>query len=307
MPTSPAWRPIRSTTDDTVNGDAEPIVLSIVVGVRPSEVDPTPCLASITAQLRPGVELIVAGDVEGRWANTEGVSSLGSDGLVPQLWAKGLEVARGPLVALTAGSVVPEPDWVDRLLSIKDRSAAVVGGAIEPSRWLKPLDWAVYFCRYTPYMLPLPSDGTTEIPGDNAVYRREVLDEYRELYTDGFWEPFIHRVLREAGHVLALDPDLVVRQAPGMSFDGFLRQRFRHGVAHGQMRSRGLSRLRILTEALTLPLVPPLMVLRAGRNVMGRRRHLPRFFASIPMLTLFTTSWALGEFVGRLRAVTGKP
>jgi hypothetical protein len=280
--------------------------VTIVVGVRSSEVDPTSCLASIRSQLRPGVELIVVGDTEGDWTGGDGSSLTRVGGLVPELWARGLEVARGSLVALTAGSVVPEPDWVVRLLSMRDRDAAVVGGAIEPSRALGPTDWAVYFCRYTPYMLPLSADTDLEVPGDNAVYRRDVLDEHRDLFADAFWEPFIHRVLRHQGHRLTLDSDLVVRQAPGMSLRGFLRQRFRHGLAHGRMRSAGLSRRRILTEALTVPLVPPLMVARAGRNVVRRRRHLARFILSLPMLTLFTTSWALGEFVGRLRAAAGK-
>ncbi len=288
----------------TPDEGTEHVLLSVVVGVRGSEVDPTPCLRSIRSQLRPGVELIVVADGP-RPADHDDV--LVRDGaLVPELWATGLQVAQGTLVALTAGSVIPEPDWIDRLLAARHREAAVLGGAIEPSRTLTITDWAVYFCRYTPYMLPLPTDAELEIPGDNAVYRRAVLEQHRELFADAFWEPFIHRVLRSEGHVLTLDPDLVVRQARGMSLRGFLRQRFRHGHAHGRMRSHGLSRRRILLEALSVPLVPPLMVARAARNVLRRRRHLREFVASLPVLALFTTSWALGEFVGRLRAATAR-
>ncbi len=285
---------------------ADTVLLSIVVGVRSSEVDPTACLQSIRSQLRDGVELIVVGDRTDGTEDVDGVVHIEADGLVPELWARGLRMARGELVALTAGSVVPEPDWVDRLVSMRSRDAAVVGGAIEGSRSLQTTDWAVYFCRYTPYMLPLPSGTDVEVPGDNAVYRREILDRHRDLFTDAFWEPFIHRVLRDEGHDLVLDPDLVVRQAPGMSVGGFVRQRFRHGLSHGRMRSEGLTRRRILVEALSVPLVPPLMVARAGRNVIRRRRHLGRFLRSLPVLVLFTTAWAVGEFVGRLRAAAGR-
>ena len=291
----------------TSSGESpEPLKLSIVVGCRRSEVDPASSLQSLRGQLRHGVEVIVVDDGEGEseWGSIPGWTTLHArDALVPEMWAAGLAQARGALAAFTTGSVVAEPDWVDRLLEAG--GSAAVGGAIEPNSSLTWVDWAVYFCRYTPYMLPLLQRDRLEIPGDNAVYRRDVLDGYRHLYRDAFWEPFVHSALRRDGYSLDFDAELVVRQSRGMSLRGFSRQRFRHGRAHGLQRSAGLGRARVMLDALTAPLVPLLLTARAGANVWRKRRHRVRFLAVTPVLLWFYVSWAVGELVGRIDAARG--
>ena len=60
-------------------------------------------------------------------------------------------------------------------------------------------DWAEYFCRYARDMLPFEPRETVDLPGDNAVYRREALLAVRDTYRDGFWEPDVNRALRDTG------------------------------------------------------------------------------------------------------------
>ena len=226
-------------------------------------------------------------------------------GLVPELWAEGLRHATGEIVGLLASTVVPADDWVACTLELHQGDAVGIGGAIEPGRRLRAVDWAVYFCRYSPYLRPIGAEEDLEVPGDNATYRHGVLVQYRQLYVDGFWEPAVHRSMRADGHRLAVSPDRVVTFESRTSARQFSRQRFQHGRAHGVQRSSGLQRRLILLQAMSAPLVPPLLTMRVARLVLRKRRLRCRFVAVAPLIMYFYTWWAAGELLGRLSVVRG--
>lgn len=74
--------------------------------------------------------------------------------LIPELWGEGIRVSRGEIVAITTAHCVPARDWVSAMLKAHEGAAAAVGGAIESAESTGLVDWAVYFCRYSQYMLP---------------------------------------------------------------------------------------------------------------------------------------------------------
>lgn len=226
-------------------------------------------------------------------------------GLVPELWAEGLSECTGERVALLSGGVVPAPDWLRSVRRAGDE--AVVGGTIEPGPRMGAADWAVYFCRYTPYLPPLDATGDLYPAADNAVYRTDVLARYRHLWTDGFWEPFVHQAMVRDGHSLAMRADLRVNLAGGTRAGAFARQRYHHGLSYGMWRSAGVSRATVLRQAFTAPLVPVVMTVRAGRHVFAKRRHRGRFLATLPLVMWFYAWWAAGEAVGRVRAARCNP
>lgn len=275
---------------------------SVVVGVRTNEHDPGACLQALEPQVGPDTEVIVvdddAGEVYPAWIRHYSRP----DGLVPELWALGLSEARGEVVALISGALVPDSGWLTSAATALNPGESAVGGAIEPGPGFGVVDWAVYFCRYSPFMLPFPGRVVADVPGDNAVYRLGVLNHYHHLWEQGFWEPFVHRAMVADGHRLVLRPDRVVRQASGIRARSMARQRFLHGRANGQRRSAGVPPKAVLTASLTTPLVPLLMTLRAARQVRTRRRHQARFVAALPLVLWFYSWWAAGELVGRLQA-----
>lgn len=281
--------------------------LSIVVGARSSEHPADACLDALSDQLRDGVEVILVEDEDSGAARRYEVRHvLRPRGLVPELWAEGIRHASGELVGLLPSTAAPDADWVDRTLELHAGGAAGVGGAVEPGGDLGVADWAVYFLRYSPYMLPVAPDEVLEIPGDNASYRADVLARYRHVYEEAFWEPAVHRVMRADGHQLRFSPLRVVRQLPGANIAAFCRQRFTHGRAHGRQRSAGLGRAQILGASLTAPLVPPLITLRAARAVLAKRRNGARFLVAAPLILYFSCWWATGELVGRLEVASGR-
>lgn len=287
----------------------EPTAVSVIVAVRSADPRPDACLAAITRQLRAGFELIVVTDgptdaVGPASGPARLVSRPGE--LVPRLWAAGIDAARGDIVLLTAGTLVPDPDWVEQAVRALEVSGRVaVAGAIEPGPGFTLADWAYYFCRYAPYQLPFATGIDVELPADNAGYVRAALLRHRERWADGFWEPFVHTALRDDG-ALVMVPDVVVRLTSGHAVQPFARARFRHGQEHGRQRALGRPRGKVLAAAATFPAVPALMTYRAARTVARRHRRGTRFLLSLPILVWFYTWWAAGELVGRLQVVAGR-
>lgn len=275
--------------------------LSIVIAARADDGDELRCLAALERQVDGAQVLVVRDRDTGPPVPSWVEVATRPDGLVPELWATGLELAEGDVVALTATSMVPGPDWVRSTMELHARGHVAVGGPIEPGGALRPTDWAVYFCRYAPFMLPLGED-VREMAADNASYRREVLARHHDVYGDAFLEPFVHEALRREGHSVDVVPDRVVRMGRGHRVAVFARQRFRHGRRHGYARSAGRSRPEVILAALSAPIVPPLLTFRTARLVFAKQRHRARFIATVPLVALCYSAWAAGELVGRLDA-----
>jgi len=279
--------------------------LTIVVGARRSEGSVDRCLGALGGQKVDGVRIVLVEDAHGGGHPAADVAIVRQGGLVPELWAEGLRHADGPLVALTAAAVVPDDDWVDAVLARHPRGQACVGGPVEPGRYRRLTDWAVYFCRYARYMVPV-SDTTLDPAGDNASYRSEILDRYRDLYADGFWEPFVHEALRADGERIEMGSAGVVRGAPGVGLASFSRQRLRHGRAHGRTAAAAEDRVHMMMRCLGTPAVPVVMTARAARTVVATGRHRIALAACSPVLVWFYSCWAIGELLGRLERLTGR-
>ena len=315
-------RPIPNIEDPQIKDDAQtPLadgdqppgpartVLSVVVGARSADGSPHACLDALSAQVGPGIQVIVVEDGDSASPGPAWATRVAHPGarLVPELWAEGLHHATGDLVGLLASTVVPGPEWVARTLALHGHGEAGVGGAIEPGTGLSLVDWGVYFCRYAPYLLPIDEESDLEVPGDNASYRTDILARYRHLWDRAFWEPSVHHAMRADGHRLRMSGDRVVLHAPGAGARAFCRQRFAHGRAHGELRSTGGGRREMLRAVVTAPLVPPLLTVRAARAVFARRRLRARFLAASPVVLWFYCWWAAGELSGRLRAARSRP
>jgi hypothetical protein len=257
--------------------------LSVVVASNGAPGSVEACLASLAGQV-DGAEVIVQ--------ERPGA-------VVPELWRDGIDAASGAVVALTISPMRPAPDWIAR---IRERLVAdeVVAGAIEPGEGLRIVDWAEYFCRYAPDMLPFERRENPEIPGDNCAYRRDLLERTRDLYRDGFWEPEVNRALRAEGVRLWHDPGVVVFQGRSAGFGAFFRQRFEHGRAYGRQRGARFGAGRNAVGLAAAVVVPFVLVARTAGEVFRRGRCRARFALALPALLAFDAAWAAGEAIGHL-------
>lgn len=286
--------------------------ISVVIGSQDARATVASCLASVVAQARSAraeVLLIDASKdgtaeiVAARFPDVRLVRA-GSDCLVPQLWAEGIARARAPLVALTTAHCIPADDWLSSILRIaaEQPSAVGFGGPIDGPRSRRPLDWAIYFSRYSAYMPPVSPGPVADVAGDNAAYRRAALAGCHAEMADGFWETIIHRRLRADGHQLYLSPTIRVRHGPGISVRRYAAVRYRHGRHYGATRptDSGIERV---ARILSGPLLLPFLALRTDQRVA---RHRPdwrqRYLRSLPWLLPILGAWTVGEVTGYLRA-----
>lgn len=286
--------------------------LSVVVASQNARAGIEACLAALEAQRTEGVEIVVVDN------STDGTAEIIKErfpgvrlileppsALIPELWEAGIRQSTGEIVAITTAHCVPGKDWITRIIQAHEAPTPAIGGAVENEGSSGLVDWAVYFCRYSRYMLPFPEGPVLEIPGDNASYKRVSIDRCREVWRHGFWEPAVHAELRKAGLELWLVPSIVVYHRRSFGFFGFLRQRFRHGRQFGAWRASGLTRSRRALYTLLSPTVPFVLLVRIVRQVLGKRRHRGKLFTSLPILVLFLLAWTGGELIGHLEGSRG--
>jgi hypothetical protein len=282
--------------------------LSIVIGSNATPGAVERCLAALEPQ-RGGAEVLVCEpslsprELQERFPWARFIERAG--GLVPELWREGIDRSRGRVVALTISPMLPAPDWIEAI-DAHHEGYDVVAGAIEPGPKLRASDWAEYLCRYVRDMLPFEGHECQHLPGDNAAYKRELLERTRDLHRNGFWEPVVNRRLAEEGIVLWHSPEIVVSQGRSAGTLAFLRQRFVHGHAHGRQRGALLGTARNLAGVLGAPAVPFLLGFRLLRTVFAKRRHRLRAVLALPLVLLFNAAWATGEAQGHLDALRGR-
>lgn len=285
-----------------------PKELSVIVASQNSGATIERCLASLEGQNQAGAaEIIVvenSGDgvadfLEKRFPSVR-VIKVGEPRLIPQLWAIGAKGACGSVIAFTTGQFVPAPEWLAENLRHHRSDYAAVGGTIENAEPASPTQWAVYFCRYSKFMLPFSPHVVRQVPGDNASYKRWVLEEYADLIKAGFWETVVNDQLSKEGHSLLMTPTIRVDHVSSFGMWAFCRQRLVHGHKFGSERRASASSTRRLLFVASSPLVPFIFLGKIVKEVFQKKRHRREFFVSLPVLSLFVLCWSLGESWGYL-------
>ena len=220
--------------------------------------------------------------------------------LVPQLWSQGAKHASGQVIAFTTAHFIPDKHWISETIRHHQAGHAAVGGAVENTKSASLTQWAIFFCRYTKYMLPFSPHEAKQVPGDNASYKRWVLEEYSDLIETGFWENNVNNQLHKDGHTMLMTPAIRVDQGRSYGTWAFCIQRFVHGRIFGAERIEAASPLRRLVYIASSPLIPFVFLAKITREIFEKRRHWRAFLVSFPVLTLFILSWSLGEFFGYL-------
>ncbi len=219
--------------------------------------------------------------------------------LAPELWREGLLEARTPLIAFSTAQMVPSEGWLDsHRMCLAKGGTAVAGGPIVASGRLSGGDRAVYLLRYVNYGPPLGGGQAFEPPGDNALYRRDLLLEIPETWKDGFWEVEVHRGLRAQGHQLGVAGEATVEFRGGASLWGMLRQRRLHARHYGAARARRMSGLQRAARSLAAPLVPAVLLRRIHSALKARGRSFGPWVGALPTLLLLLAAWTTGETMG---------
>lgn len=298
-----------------ISNQSEPS-LSIVIAVVSGKDALRKCLNSIYDQARDvDAEVIVPYD---RW--TRDVLDLGGD--FPDLRfvdadspdslkefhhshydrrrAVGIANARGCLIALTEDHAVPSSDWCEQIIRAhaESETAGVIGGAIE-NEIDAALNWAWYYCDFGRYGRPFHSEDVDYVSDVNVSYKRAALMSVKEIWQSAYRETSVHWALRRQGHLLRLDPRIVVYQnRPRLSLITAVRERVEWGRAFAETRSREIGAASRGLFAIGAFFLPPVLFLRALKCMVRQRRTLSQIATSSTLILWFVMLWSIGEAIG---------
>lgn len=224
--------------------------------------------------------------------------------LVPGMWAAGFRESEGEAVAFTTTHFVVSDRWARELVGALGDGAAGAGGPIRLAEGAAPLDRAIHMLRYSSFAAAGERGPVEEIPGDNAAYRRDVLERHGEALREGLWDVELHRRLRAEGETLCWVPGAVARYEGSHGARAFLRQRFRHGARFGRYRTRELD-TPVWRSLVAAPLVPAVLTVRSLGALEGGATRWLRSIRAVPWLLLSATAWAGGEAWGSWSADRG--
>lgn len=218
---------------------------------------------------------------------------------VPALRGAGILASHGDIVAITEDHCIPDTEWYQSLVAAhRNHQGPAIGGAVDNGATDRVIDWAVYFCEYSNFMSPVPAGVVHDLPGPNVSYKRSELMKMEEMLRDGYWETFLHWRLESEGHELWSDPTINVIHQKSFEFPSFFAERFHYGRAFAGTRNETVSPGRRLFYLIFSPLLPPILMLRIARRVLGRGRRRREFVMSLPYIAAFMLAWAAGEWVG---------
>lgn len=220
---------------------------------------------------------------------------------IPQMRAAGFAACTADAVAVIEDHVIVPKGWSDALLGALNGTRRVVAGSVENAATERLSDWAAFLCEYSHCINPLPSGPTTWLTGNNVVYPRSLLNEFRDVIAEGAWENRLHDAMRAAGVTLVCHPEIAVGHKKSFGVGEYLSQRYLYARSYAGARVKGRSLGPRLAYAAAAAALPPLLLWRTVSRVVSKRRHMGHLVRSLPLLGLFVCAWAAGEVVGYAR------
>lgn len=217
---------------------------------------------------------------------------------IPEMRHLAFGEATADAVAVIEDHVIVPPGWGRQLLDGLAAGHDVVAGPIVNAADQRLLDWSTFLCEYSACLPPLPGGPAAWLPGNNTVYRRALLERFREVTAEGKWENRLHDAMREAGIVLHCDPTLIVGHKKHFGFLEYIGQRYLYSRSYAGARVRGGSLARRLATGAAAFALPPLLFVRTMRAITAKGVPGRLVALTAPFIAVYVTSWGLGEVVG---------
>ena len=285
--------------------------ISVIIPMVNDFSDLRDCLNALKAQQDARVEIIVV-DRKGpvihanldrefdREADAITLIPTAPDATIPQMRCIGIRAATAPAVAVIEDHVMVPPGWARAGLDLLAEGHDVVAGPVVNAATEARVDWAAFLCEYSAVLPPLPEGPSEGLPGNNVIYRRDVLMAHDALLGEGRWENYLHDAMKADGTELIMSSKLTAGHKMHYTFGLYMSQRFLYSRAYAGMRVAGAPLSRRLTMAAAACALPALMFFRVVKNILSKGGHTGHLIRSLPMLAAFCVSWGAGEVVGYL-------
>jgi hypothetical protein len=280
--------------------------LSVVIAATDSIEAVAETLASLGRQTAcdPFEILIVAADDRLRRPEVvpEGVDWVSAEAgsTVPMLRRLGLDRARGDVVILTEDSCRFDERWASSwVVAFSDDSVLAATGPVEPAMGGRPIDWAVFFCEYAPF---LPGRGSApmsarRLAGNNFAVRRTLASGLDPIAVEECEVP--DAVARLSGSIRTALGAKAYHARRYPLRDAF-RDRLKFGLSFGRHRGSTAS---LMGRLLGVVSGPAILVLQVGwltGTILTKGRYLWPFLSVLPLTVALLTVWSVGEWLGRV-------
>lgn len=217
---------------------------------------------------------------------------------IPEMRAAAFREARGAAIAVIEDHVIVPEGWARRMLGALAEGKRVVGGSVENAATGTLMDWAAFLCEYSHCIPPIEGGSVSWLTGNNVVYERGLLEEHRQVVEAGKWENHLHDTLRAEGIELYCRPEIVVGHKKHYTFSEYMSQRYLYARSYAGARVAGAGPLKRVAYGVGAFALPPVLFYRTVSRIVSKRRHLGTLARSLPLISLFVTSWGAGEVVG---------
>ncbi|MBK6496195.1 MAG: glycosyltransferase [Gemmatimonadetes bacterium] len=217
---------------------------------------------------------------------------------IPEMRHLAFQEARADAVAVIEDHVIVPPEWGRKLLDGLAAGHDVVGGPIANAADQRLLDWSTFLCEYSACLPPLPEGAANWLPGNNIVYRRALLERFREVTAEGKWENRLHDAMRAEGITLYCDASLIVGHKKHFGFVEYISQRYLYSRSYAGARVAGAPTARRLAMGAAALALPPLLLLRILRGNLAKGVPRGLVVTTTPFHLVYVSAWAVGEIVG---------
>jgi len=210
----------------------------------------------------------------------------------------GFSRAEGEIVAFLDADCTAADDWVEQIYFAHQDPHPTVGGSIDNGNRESLVSWSAYFCEYSRYMPGTPSSLLQEMPGANASFKRELLQQFGPFIEGTYGsDSEIYNRLRKAGIRVRFVPEIKIVHRSITNLERFLKHEFVHGRSYADVRVRFLdfSGWRRVVYACFFYLIPLKLFLEIFIRVLKNRIYLKEFTKAIPLTIPGLFAWSLGE------------
>jgi hypothetical protein len=201
-------------------------------------------------------------------------------------------------VAFTEDSCLLAPGWAESwLAAFADPAVAVATGPVEHVAGRSALDWAVFFCEYAPFLLPLRGRAARQLAGNNFAGRRVWIE--KAIVSGEIHESMLFdSIRRHGGQAVTVELAKVwhVRQ---FGLREAIDDRLRFGREFGRLRAAA-GWLGRGPAGVAGPLIWLAQVVRLVRTLLRKRRHGGWFLDAWLVTLALLVAWSVGEWLGWL-------
>lgn len=222
---------------------------------------------------------------------------------ITSLRSLGLKEARGNVVVVTEDHCIASTDWLGAIERRMLEGYDIVGGPIENACTGRMRDWAAFLTEYAFAVLPNSTadpqkNSVRLIACNNVAYRRKFIGGLCQTLESGKWESFYRSQLDERDVKMIYESKMMLYHRRPFDFWYFVTQRYHFCRSFAAMRCQMISATEKMKYGVGSAILPPLLLLRGLRTIVGKRRLVGRYLTCLPLIATYFTAGAVGEMTG---------